>query len=123
MSKGLEELEKIKLKWQYGVFTFIPNFEIVENELEEGQLAINFVNRVYDIIGGENDIDIIIDKVEKQKKALELIKNKQVDVWLFNNNDNFNDYNWAIELCYHREKASDYYLTEEEYDLLKEVLL
>lgn len=34
MSEGLEELKKIELKWQYGVFTFIPNFETIEKELK-----------------------------------------------------------------------------------------
>ena len=34
MSKGLDELKEIKLKWQYGVFTFIPNFELIEKELK-----------------------------------------------------------------------------------------
>lgn len=35
MSKGLEELKEIELKWRYGVFTFIPNFEAIEKELKE----------------------------------------------------------------------------------------
>ena len=61
--------------------------------------------------------------IEKELKALEIIKMKKVDVWLFSNNDNFNDYNWALYLCFHREDSEKCSLTEEEYDLLKEVLL
>ena len=91
--------------------------------MNKGLEALKFVKELPHANGGvvgnyTNKWDII----ENHLKALEIIKNKQIDVWLFNSNDNFNDYNWAIELCYHREKASDYYLTEEEYELLKEVI-
>ena len=56
--------------------------------------------------------------VEKSLKALEIIKKKRVNVRLIYHTDNFIEYS---------EKTRQYYdcvpLTQEEYDLLKEVLL
>lgn len=83
MNKGLEELKKIEYKWQYGVFTFIPNFEIIEKEL----------------------------------KALEIIKEKQANVSALLELDNLQQYNDYCDIVSGCKK-----LTQEEYDLLKEVL-
>ena len=47
MSKGLEELEKIELKWQYGIFTFIPNFESIEKELTLLQDLLGHITDLY----------------------------------------------------------------------------
>lgn len=66
--------------------------------------------------------------IEKSLKALEIIKNKKVQVaylhsmWddfetTFNNNDE--DVRWL----YNEGRETDEQITEEEYDLLKEVLL
>ena len=122
MSKGLEALEELK-KGYYGYYN--GRFENIEKELKEGQLAVNFVNRVYDIIGGENDIDIIVDTIEKQKKALEIIrkypKNRNslanfcymVDYWEKNN----------TKITKELLENYDFPFEVEEYDLLKEVLL
>ena len=52
--------------------------------------------------------------IEKELKALEIIRNKKVDVLSLLCGCNFDDYNRA-----HEEKGK---LTEEEYELLKEVL-
>ena len=66
----------------------------------------------------EKERDIKISKCEyemlkKKTKALEIIKNKKVNVkWLLNSNS-YEEYN----------KWYDIPLTQEEYDLLKEVLL
>ena len=93
MSKGLKELKEIELKWQYGVFTFVPNFEIIEKEL----------------------------------KALEIIKNKpNIEIV---NIINSKDYETYIEneklFCADNdiEYKEETMATQEEYDLLKEVLL
>ena len=92
MTKGLDELRKIELKWQYGVFTFIPNFEIIEKEL----------------------------------KALEIIKEKNVNVNMFISICNFRDglekYNELILQEDMTGKKGKNLLTQEEYDLLKEIL-
>ena len=59
--------------------------------------------------------------VEKSLKALEIIKEKEVDVALLKLSDNIERYN---ELIKHSHLTILYYeLTQEEYDLLEEVLL
>ena len=67
-----------------------------------------------------------VDIIEKELKALEIIKRKRVDVVLFLTILEFHDDKTALTL-YNREilkKYCDLYvLTQEEYDLLKEELL
>ena len=53
------------------------------------------------------------DTIEKELKALEIIKNKNVDV---------NSLRFSHELDWYN-RYNHYLLTQEEYDLLKEVLL
>jgi hypothetical protein len=53
---------------------------------------------------------------EKKLKALEIVKEKKVDVQMLIDRKNLNEYNW----CVHEQSRA---LTQEEYDLLKEVLL
>lgn len=63
----------------------------------------------------EIDFTMATFEIEKELKALEIIKNKRVDVsWLFSNEVNdYKDYNvWS----------GTENITQEEYDLLKEVL-
>lgn len=57
-----------------------------------------------------------VEIVSKALKALEIIKEKEVDVQLLEDSKNLNDYNW----CVHTKNRA---LTQEEFDLLKEVLL
>lgn len=58
--------------------------------------------------------------IENKLKALDIIINKQVDIKVLFNTDNFNDYNWFM--TFNRVgKNENRFLTEEEYDLLKEV--
>ena len=56
------------------------------------------------------------EETQKKLKALEIIKKKSVDVQLLKDSKNLNDYNWCVH-------TKDRALTEEERDLLKEVLL
>lgn len=96
MHEGLKELKQIELKWQYGVFTFIPNFEIIEKELKKlyelEKTTVTFSN-----------VQQIMLELDKSKKALEFIKKCPFDLleWA-KNYDDVNDTNF--------------------YDLLKEVL-
>ena len=88
MTKGLEALEKLK------------NRPCLSTDWSKKEINYDYNKEEYDAI-------------EKELKALEIIKEKKVNVkWLLNSYscDDYN--NWY-----------DIHLTEEEYDLLKEVLL
>lgn len=54
------------------------------------------------------------EQVEKSLKALEIIKNKTVDIWLIQNKKTLKQYNLLVD--------ESRQLTEEEFDTLKEVL-
>ena len=56
--------------------------------------------------------------IEKELKALEIIREKYVDVAVLKNTENVEQYNNTILLFFKCSKE----LTKEEYDLLKEVL-
>ena len=80
-------------------------------------------------ISNEEDVDTIVinekeykcSDIVKNEKALEIIKNKRVDVDLFltiMEDENQDDKLWSYNF-WNAEKNS---LTQEEYDLLKEIL-
>lgn len=56
----------------------------------------------------------VVEDIEKSLKALEIIKNKTVDIWLIQNKKTLKEYNSMVD--YSRK------LTEEEFNILKEVL-
>lgn len=57
-----------------------------------------------------------LETIEKELRALDIIKNKIVLVDVFIESEDVNDYNEFVS------KSKDRHLTQEEYDLLKEVL-
>lgn len=84
-------------------------------QLSSGIVKINekdFTNAAIFKLGQYEDIDESPEQLAKFKKALEIIKNKKVDVeWLLNTIDR-ETYNDDLHIA----------LTQEEYDFLKEVL-
>lgn len=58
------------------------------------------------------------EKIEKRLKALEIIKEKRVDLCILTDCDNFNEYNKSLGNLRPVEDR----LTYDEFDLLKEVL-
>ena len=92
------------------------NLNIIEKELEEGKLAMTYVNAIFDILGDVRNGDLMIDIIAKQRKALEIIKNKKVQVATLILSNSCNGYNFSKGLL-------GEFLTEEEYDLVKEILL
>lgn len=73
-----------------------------------------------------NDLDVI----EKELKALEIIRNKGVFVHLLQQSKSVEEYNSLMIIAFKKKAERDYKgavekfcLTEEEYNLLKEVLL
>ena len=111
MSKGLEALENIREQLNGVIY-----YEILRN---------NDITTKYNIKGKE-DICKFIDNVvgandiEKELKALEIIKKKKVNIFAFykccgwHNPSNYNDSIGCPVNCE---------ITQEEYNLLKEVLL
>ena len=60
-----------------------------------------------------------LDIIEKELKAFEIIRNKQVDTWSLIPSANLKEYHYVISA----ERYTNLKLSQEEYDLLKEVLL
>ena len=60
--------------------------------------------------------------IEKKLKALEIIKEKKVDVLDFTSCANYETYMFFFKLWNWNGEYDDFILTQEEYDLLKEVL-
>lgn len=113
MNKELEALEKVAEDYKDLVIKYYYASNIDKNERRELFYKL------------DKDFEII----KKQLKALEIIKNKNVDVWLLKNCD-YENY------CRIRKEAMidnkiycddgaviDNELTQEEYDFLKEVLV
>ena len=86
MSKGLEALKELKVWATNGYFACKPS-----------------------------ECDELAEPIEKELKALEIIKNKGVDILALQYYENSSQYNFSL-----RGKFSQ--LTEDEFDLLKEVL-
>ena len=63
---------------------------------------------------GKNAYDDLLEIVEKALKALEIIKEKEVNVFIFLHSGDLETYNDMVE--------DNRKLTQEEYDLLKEAL-
>ena len=121
MNKGLEALEKIK-KGQYvdGRLPLINRVRIekIEKELKDKEKFEELVNMDLDLFMKAVDIKGLIEDYQKFKKALEVIKIKEINVHgLLLHLKRFDEpdgYNVLV--------AEKYKLTQEEYNLLKEVL-
>lgn len=110
MSKELETLESIKRKYIQAISkTKFPRFteyeqeqfDTIETALKENEYLKT------ELLGQSQELKV-------KSEALEIIKTKEIDVCLFNECPNLDEYNnWASD------KAQ---LNKEEYDLLKEVL-
>ena len=64
--------------------------------------------------------------IEKELKALEIIKKKRVNVHYLQECENLKQYNNYVEMNWVSREEAEYHneiLTQEEYDLFKEVLL
>lgn len=125
MSKGLDALKRLvdgnlnevnyyKLVTN-GTTLILQDKEIIEQELKALELYEQSLNWLLEAIG-KNEIGEAIGEInylKKQREALEIIKNKHIPKYAI---DTFEE-DWnLIEV-----KGKD--LTQEEYDLLKEVLL
>lgn len=136
MSKGLEALKEIKnIEVEIGnnhdsavkIFELSDDYDeclcIIEKELKRLE---EYDKTEYSALI-ERHKELLKEKKanEKKLKALEIIKEKRVEVGeLCEGCNNLNDYNKGVCLTYPQESDwANYMLTKEEYDLLKEVLL
>lgn len=88
MSKGLEALKRM--------------YEHLDVELNEDDYAYKIADKDFETI-------------KKELKALEIIKEKEINVFIFLHSGDLETYNDMVE--------DNRKLTQEEFDLLKEVLL
>ena len=119
MSKELEALEVSKQLKDF-VLEFVKNgldrrfihgsFDIIETALKDYERRLKLAKEYEDV-----------NKVGKRLKALEIIKEKKVNVNLLFISEDVNQYNFYINANVFQWETRT--LTKEEYDFLKEVLL
>lgn len=123
MNKGLEMLERHKKSiedlFDNGTilselhYVFMNELDIVEKEFKESE---NY-KLMYRLEHEKNQQ--LTQANLKMSKALEIIKNKQIDVlYVAMHHNNLEEYNKHVAFVH-----NEWCLTQEEYDLLKEVLL
>ena len=127
MNKELTPLEVSKQLKDF-VLEFVKNgldrmfvrssFNIIEKELESLEKIDNSVS----IIGPIEEMSP--DVISKKLKALEIMKKKRLAwVWFIDNKLSFEDYNKSVDFLVGEPAHKPKKLTQEEYGLLKEVLL
>lgn len=88
--------------------------------------ALEALNTIYDKYATDDDFledDKLFSTIEKALKVLEIIKEKEVCIYLFTGCDNVKQYNNSMDLFEMPKKdRHKYHLTQEQFDLLKEVL-
>lgn len=90
---------------------------VADKKISDDDLEKLKNQRMFICGSGESKVELLFDEeTQKKLKALEIIKEKEVNVGLLSRCANAERYNNGI--CYEPR-----YLTQEEYDLLKEVLL
>lgn len=119
------------MKWYENVNMLKEILENTAKELEE----VEYGSRVWYLLTDEsnlikNHLELIAKNQElkeennKIKKAIEIIKKKRVDIGALSKSDNYNEYNHFMQV-FKSDVAnykSLYFITEKEFDLLKEVL-
>lgn len=99
MSKGLDALKQLKDISYFIIEVYSNNEPLKENQRDSRQCFMYYCKNI-----------------EKELKALEIIKKKNVDIELLNGCDNVYKYNVYFPFLI------IYQLTQEEFELLKEVL-
>ena len=100
----------------------ITNPKITENEITKFAEKSQDSKRIQKL-GQYEDIDENPEHLAKVSKALEIIKEKKVNVSLLFNTNNYLDYNDHVCRAQIYLRSNAECLTKEEYNLLKEVLL
>lgn len=113
---------------KYKVIRFVNNKQICEWK-EEKINPILYLNDFYNFIDkkhfddawghGQGSKDETYDILKKHLEALEIIKEKRVQVHILLESNDVKEYNESVYVC----EGMKYKLTQEEYELLKEVML
>lgn len=138
MSKDLTPLDAWKevkdemLEWTEG---YEENFSIIESALKRLEEIDNkpvafmvssrgMENAIIKEISKHKEIKITNLADQKKLRALEIIKEKQVEVCYFMNCETLEEYNDDViaAYAYEEDTAKPRMLTQKEYDLLREVL-
>ena len=121
MSKELEAFAYIKdtmLEWTKG---YEEDLDLIETALKDYEQLKSRENNVLPNDKFIGDLgEHTRDEVAKKLKALEIIKEKRVDIALLLDCDSIENYNYRVD---EKWKQTTQRLTKAEYDLLKEVLL
>lgn len=94
--------------------------EAQEQNFNYKNIVIPFFNELVKLLG-TNDTDEMLDKIKEQEKVLNIIKEKCVSVWHLMKSktvEEYNSYLYVEDI----EDTKNFILTEEEFDLLKEML-
>ena len=116
MSKGLEALENLVFE-RGTLLEQSNNLEIVKKELKDKEKFEEIVNMDLDLFMKAVDIKGLIEDYQKFKKALEIIKSTNLNVACYGYIDGKNVYTLRIG------ELEIKYISQEQYDLLKEVIL
>ena len=108
---------------------FIKRLDIIETALKDNGTK-EYIKRVEDILfkhnlSGLNELDAKLSNFEKKLKALEIIKEKEVNVYMLLWYFTYSSYEQYVDAFigdFDDSVLSDKLLTQKEYDLLKEVL-
>lgn len=132
MSKELEALNKIAYNYGYDenikiIATALKDYELMkqakiivaDKKISDDDLEKLKNQRKFLCGSGESKVELLFDEeTQKKLKALEIIKEKRVDVRYLFQCKSLRDYNFI----YKGTNQSNLCLTKEEYKLLKDVL-
>lgn len=122
MSKELEAWEKIKnitSSYEQGFHSQLKDDYVYEKEVAIIETALKDYERRLALAKEYKDIN----NVGKRLKAFEIIKEKDVDVVFVKRYKTVEEYNNAMDYISKNGGDFEEHLTQEEFDLLKEVLL
>ena len=121
MSKELQALERIKSHYKDKVcIDVLDDFDIIETSLKENETLKECYKNELNNTAYYNNLAL------KYKRALEIIKNKKINVGSFIqcSNEPYEEYkeSWKFWHKGSFKNLVDELLTQEEYELLKEIL-
>ena len=122
IQKDLERLETLEIKYKDIKNSHIQECKYTIEVLEENE---KLKQQVKDLENNQETVlttlEISVQQNEKLRKVIKILKNKRVCLDTFMNCKSLDEYNNAMEYTY-KSISENYKLTQQEYELLKEVL-